>query len=60
MQTHNTRELALNYRVNLDHNTNWLATKAGTKKMDSRRAAQKQESSFRELALNYRAKQERS
>ncbi len=32
MQTHNTRELVLNYRVNLERKAIWLATKPGTKK----------------------------
>ncbi len=32
MQTHNTRELALNYRVKLERRADRLATKPGTKK----------------------------
>ncbi len=37
VQTHDTRKLTLNYRVNQEREANWLATKPGTTKMDSRR-----------------------
>ena len=63
-QTHNTRELVLNYRVNLERWANWLATKPRHMKMDSRQEwhRNRRAASFTsdELALKYRVNQERS